>query len=41
MSADGMRGLTTNAGEIEKVVRHSAVGCDQGRARCVSEEVSA
>lgn len=41
MSADGVRGLSPNAREVEQVVRHSSVGGDKGRARRASEEVAA
>jgi hypothetical protein len=41
MTADRVRGLSTNAREIEKVVGHRSVSGDKRGARRASEEVTA
>jgi hypothetical protein len=41
MTANGVRGLSTNARKVEEVVRHCGASGDKRRARCVSQEVTA
>jgi hypothetical protein len=40
MSADGVRGLSTNAREVEELVGHRGASSDQGLGRCFFKEVS-
>jgi hypothetical protein len=39
MTADGVRCLSTDAGEIEELVRHCAASSDKGSGRCSFKEV--